>query len=65
MVETLLNALDVNGYRKHHQLGFSLLNDEDVLRSMHRRRVRSWHQSPQAKAKSEWWLREHAPKRAG
>ncbi len=55
--ETLLYALDVNGYRAY--LGFqpSRVTDETLLEMMHSRRARSSHIPIEAQLESERWLR--------
>jgi hypothetical protein len=62
--ETLLRALDVNGYRKHHEIGFDLLSDDELLERMHTKRAQSKYQSAAVKAESEQWLqRKHMPRK--
>lgn len=57
--ETMVAALDVNGWRKFLQLGFKQRSDEQILRVLHEMRANSHHQSPKAKADSSRWLQDH------
>jgi hypothetical protein len=62
--ETLLRALDLNGYRKHHGLGYKLMSDAELLKRLHTQRARSPYQTPAAKAESERWLsQQHTPRK--
>jgi hypothetical protein len=59
MEETLCAALDVNGYRKYFQIGFSLLSDESLLWKLHYRRSQSKFTPAELRAKSQKWLQDH------
>jgi hypothetical protein len=59
MRETLISAIDVNGFRKHIQMRFNYLSDEDLLTRMHNERVKSQYQLGELRAESQRWLREH------
>jgi hypothetical protein len=59
MRETLLHALDVNGWRAFIQMPFKYSTDDELLHAMHEVRVESHHQSPEARAESARWLEEH------
>ncbi len=59
MCETLLRALDVDGWRVFIQMPFKYSTDEDLLRALHELRVESKHQSAEARAESARWLEEH------
>jgi hypothetical protein len=63
--ETLLRAMDLNGYRKHHKLRFKYLTDDDLQEAMHYQRADSPYQLADAKAESERWLQSHSKKIAG
>jgi hypothetical protein len=58
--ETLLRAMDVNGYRKHHEIPFVLVSDEALLERMHAQRAKSPYQPAKVKAESERWLARRA-----
>ena len=59
MRETLLRALDVNGWRAFLHLSFEYSTDDELLRAMHEVRVESHHQPTEARAESARWLAEH------
>jgi hypothetical protein len=59
MAETLSYALDLNGYRKHFQVGFNLLSDEDLLWKLHYHRSRSKFVSADARSESQRWVQAH------
>jgi len=59
MRETLLSALDVNGWRAFLHLSFKDSTDDELLRAMHEMRIESRHQSVEARAESTRWLAEH------
>jgi len=59
MRETLLRALDVNGWRAFIQMPFKYSTDDELLRAMHESRAESHHQSAEARAESARWLEEH------
>jgi hypothetical protein len=59
MRETLLRALDVNGWRAFAQMPFKYSTDDELLRTMHKLRVESPHQPAEARAESARWLEEH------
>jgi hypothetical protein len=59
MGETLSYALDLNGYRKHFQVGFNLVPDEGLLWKLHYRRSRSKYVSSDARSESQKWVRAH------
>jgi hypothetical protein len=59
MGETLSYALDLNGYRKHFQVGFNLVPDEGLLWKLHYRRSRSKYVSADARSESQQWVRAH------
>ena len=57
--ETLSNALDVSGYRKHFQMGYGLLSDENLLWKLHNQRSQSNFAPAHLRAESQQWLQEH------
>jgi len=59
MRETLLHALDVNGWRAFLQISFKSRTDDQLLQSMHKLRSKSPHQSAEVRAESVEWLAEH------
>jgi hypothetical protein len=59
MRETLIAALDVNGWRLFLEFEFRERSDAQLLRDMHRMRVKSRHQTQAARAESDRWLREN------
>jgi hypothetical protein len=63
MRETLLRALDVNGWRAFLHLSFKYSTDDELLRAMHEVRAKSPHQLPEARAESARWLVEHGVSR--
>ena len=63
MRETLLHALDVNGWRAFIQLSFKDRTDDELLRTMHKLRAKSPHQSAETRAESARWLAEHGVSR--
>jgi hypothetical protein len=58
--QTLLRALDLNDYRRHHEIPFDLVSDEALLERMHARRAKSEYQPARVKAASERWLARRA-----
>lgn len=60
MRETLLHALDVNGWRAYLEISFKHLPDEKLLESMHRARTKSRYQSVEERAESKQWLAAHS-----
>jgi hypothetical protein len=60
--QTLLSALDVNGYRQHIGISSKYVSDEKLLESMHRARVESPHLPAAVRAESRQWLHEHGIK---
>ena len=66
MRETLLHALDVNGWRAFIEMPFKYATDDQLLQKMHELRVKSRYQSPGACAESVQWLAAHdTAKKAG
>lgn len=66
MRETLIAAMDVNGFRKHIELRFNFLSDDDLETRMHNERLKSPYQPPHLWAESKRWLQAHeAQGRAG
>ena len=63
MRETLLQALDVNGWRAFMHLSFKYSTDDKLLRMMHTLRAKSRHQPAAARAESARWLAEHGVSR--
>jgi len=63
MRETLLHALDVNGWRAFLHLSFKDSTDDELLRTMHELRAKPHHQSAEARAESARWLAEHGVSR--
>jgi len=61
MRETLLYALDVNGYRQFTEMPYKYMSDEKLLESMHKARAESRYLPAEARAESQRWLEEHAP----
>lgn len=61
MQETLLYALDVNGYRQFKEVSYKHMNDEQLLVRMHQARAQSRHLPAEACAESQQWLKEYAP----
>ena len=59
MEETLSYALDLNGYRKHFQVGFNLVPDDGLLWKLHRRRSRSKYVPANARSESQKWVQAH------
>ncbi len=59
MRETLLRALDVNGWRAFAQMPFKYSTDDELLHTMHELRIESPYQSTEARAESARWLEEH------
>jgi hypothetical protein len=64
LVETMVAALDVKGWRKLSKLGFRDYSDADILRVLHEKRASSRYQSARARAESSRWLLDH-PENAG
>ncbi len=60
MSETLLCALDVNGWRAFRRLSFKDATDDDLLQTMHELRAKSRYQSAEARAESIQWLATHS-----
>jgi hypothetical protein len=58
--QTLLNALDVDGFRAHIRLQKKYISDEDLLVQMHEERAESPYLSPEVQAESRRWLNETA-----
>ena len=58
MRRTLLNALDLNGFRAHTRLKKKYVSDEDLLIQMHEERAKSPYLSPEVQAESQRWLSE-------
>ncbi len=58
MRQTLLNALDLNGFRAHTRLKKKYVSDEDLLIQMHEERAKSPYLSPEVQAESQKWLSE-------
>ena len=54
--ETLLHALDVNGWRAFIEMPFKYATDDQLLQKMHELRARSHYQSAEARAESTQWL---------
>lgn len=63
MRETLLHALDVNGWRAFIHMPFKYGTDDELLRAMHELRAESRHQTAGARAESARWLAEHGVSR--
>ena len=59
MRETLLYALDVNGWRAFIQMPFKYSTDDELLRALHELRAESRHQPADARVESVRWLAEH------
>lgn len=59
MREILSNALDVNGYRKHFQVGYKYFSDDDVLWKLHYHRSQSKFAPANLLAESQQWLQAH------
>jgi hypothetical protein len=57
---TLLNALDLNGYRAFLGLAKRHCSDEDLLRTMHKSRSRSVELPRKAREESQGWLAAHS-----
>jgi hypothetical protein len=57
---TLLNALDVDRYRDLNDIRADELDDEQVIRIMHRQRVTAWGIPIATREESRRWLVEHA-----
>ena len=62
---TLANALDVDSYRAFLGVELKELDDEQLLASLHRRRVQSQAIPSVARAESERWLKEHGHESSG
>jgi hypothetical protein len=60
MRETLLYALDINGYRQFTETPYKYVSDEKLLESMHKARAKSRYLPVEARAESKQWLGEHA-----
>ncbi len=60
MRETLLHALDVNGWRAFLQISFKDRTDDQLLQRMHKLRSKSRYQSAETRAESTRWLAEHS-----
>jgi hypothetical protein len=54
--ETLLSALDLNGYRQFTEITPDLISDEALLKSMHTQRAKSLYVPAKARAESAQWL---------
>ncbi len=59
MRETLLHALDVNGWRAFIHMSFKYSTDDELLQAMHELRAESRHQPADARIESTRWLAEH------
>ncbi len=59
MRETLMHALDVNGWRAFIEMPFKYATDDQLLQKMHELRAKSRHQSDEARAESAQWLAAH------
>ncbi len=59
LVETMVAALDDNGWRKSLKLGLRDHSDADILRVLHAKRAASRYQSAKARADSSRWLQDH------
>lgn len=59
MRETLLHALDVNGWRAFMEIPFQYRTDDELLQAMHKARVKSRYQSAEVRAESAQWLADH------
>lgn len=59
MRQTLLNALDLNGFRSHIRLRKKYVSDEDLLVQMHEERAKSPCLPLAAQAESQRWLSEN------
>lgn len=57
--ETLLYALDLEGFRSYLNIPTKRYSDEKLLALLHRIRASSNHIPPVARAESEQWLRQH------
>jgi hypothetical protein len=57
---TLLNALDVDGFRAHIGLKKKYASDEDLLITMHEERAKSPYLPKEARAESQKWLNENS-----
>ena len=59
MRETLLHALDVNGWRAFLEIPFQIRSDDELLQAMHKARAKSRYQSAEVRAESTQWLAAH------
>ena len=59
LTETMVAALDVDGWRKSLKLGFRDHSDAAILRVLHEKRAESRYQSARARAESSRWLQDH------
>ena len=57
--ETLLYALDLEGFRSYLNIPAKRYSDEKLLALLHKSRASSNHIPPAARAESEQWLTEH------
>ncbi len=57
--ETLLYALDLEGYRSYLDISPKYYSDEKLLTLLHKVRAKSTHIPLAARAESEQWLRDH------
>ena len=62
MQQTLLYALDVNGYRQFTQISSKCVSDDKLLERMHRARATSSYRPDAVRTESHQWLREHGVK---
>jgi hypothetical protein len=59
MRETLLHALDVNGWRAFLEIPFQYRTDDELLQAMHKARAKSHYQAAEVRAESTQWLVAH------
>lgn len=62
MGETLIHALDIDGFRARIGFSVQLLSDEKLLSILHTRRAQSIHVPAAARMESEQWLRDRRQK---
>lgn len=62
MRQTVLYALDVNGYRQRMEISSKYVSDDKLLESMHRARAESPHLPAAVRTESRQWLHEQGVK---
>jgi hypothetical protein len=59
MRETILHALDVDGWRAFLEIPFQYRTDDELLRAMHKARAKSRFQAAEVREESTQWLAAH------